>query len=196
MNKPRLIVATSNRGKVKELDALLRDRAIVETLLDHPEVGEIVEDRDSFEGNAGKKAEEVSRIVGRPALADDSGLCVDALGGAPGVYSARYAPGSDRDRYQKLLAEIASVPAGSRSARFVCAMALAVPGRETVFVRGVCEGEILFAPRGEGGFGYDPVFLVAGRSETMAELPMEEKNRISHRARALQAMLPRLLEVL
>jgi len=130
----------------------------------------------------------VARLLGVPALADDSGLEVDALGGAPGVRSARYAEGSDRDRWEKLLAALEDVPQERRQARFVCAMALAAPGRETVVVRGTCEGEILRAPSGEGGFGYDPVFLPRGQSRTMAELHRDEKGAISHRGRALRAI--------
>jgi XTP/dITP diphosphohydrolase len=126
------------------------------------------------------------------ALADDSGLSVDALEGAPGVYSARYAPGTDADRVRKLLGALTGVPAEKRSARFVCAMAFAVPGLKTTLVEGTCEGSIGHDPRGENGFGYDPVFLVGGGPKTMAELTMSEKNAISHRGQALRMIAPTL----
>ncbi|MFN2226659.1 MAG: non-canonical purine NTP pyrophosphatase, partial [Anaerolineae bacterium] len=136
---------------------------------------------------------------GLPTLADDSGLEVDALDGAPGVRSARYAgPGaSDIDRYRKLLAVLAGVPPDRRSARFRCVVALALPDGQVHTAEGACEGEIGFAPRGEFGFGYDPVFIVAGQEgRTMAELEPEVKNCISHRARAVEAMLPDLPRLL
>lgn len=186
-----LVIATSNPGKVVELRALLPDLSI-RTLADYPSVPAVVEDRDTFEGNAKKKAEEVCAQLREPVLADDSGLCVDALNGAPGVYSARYAAGTDLKRYEKLLRELSAVPAASRGARFVCVMALARPGAATIVVEGVCEGTITMAPRGESGFGYDPVFLVEGGPKTMAELSMDEKNVLSHRARALAKMRPHL----
>lgn len=184
----RLVVATTNEGKVVELRAGLIG-VTVETLKDHPSIVMPEETGDTFEANARLKAEHVARVLGVPALADDSGLVVDALGGAPGVRSARYVDGSDRDRYLALLANLEGVEA--RSCRFVCAMALAVPGSATRVEAGACEGQIGRAPRGEGGFGYDPVFVVED-GRTMAELSVAEKNGRSHRGRALAKMRPHL----
>jgi XTP/dITP diphosphohydrolase len=186
-----LVVATANPGKAGEIRALLPGLSI-ETLADHPAIAMPPEDEPTFAGNAVLKARFVSEALKVPALADDSGLCVDALGGAPGVRSARYGPGSDEARVDKLLRAISSVPDGERTARFVCAMALAVPGRDPVLVEGVVEGMIARAPRGSNGFGYDPIFLVGGGPRTLAEYPMDEKNAVSHRGRALRAMLPHL----
>jgi XTP/dITP diphosphohydrolase len=159
--------------------------------------GEIVEDADTFAGNARKKAEEVAQLSGWPTLADDSGLCVDALGGAPGVRSARYAgePSDAAANCKKLIAALADVPP-PRTARFHCALAVARPGTPTVVVEEACEGEILTAPRGSGGFGYDPLFLLPELGRTMAELSLDEKNRLSHRARAMSGMAPHLRKVL
>lgn len=183
----RLFFASGNPGKAKELRALLPGVEVLtlaEQPLDMPE-----ETGSTFEANAMLKAEAASAALGIPALADDSGLAVDALGGRPGVRSARYAPGSDADRYRKLLSEMEGQ--ADRNARFVCALALAVPGAATETVRGTCEGRIGTEASGHEGFGYDPVFyLEDGRS--MAQLSKPEKNAISHRGEALRAMLPRL----
>lgn len=190
--RPVLILATGNPGKAREVQALLPD-VEVETLADHPEVVMPPEDGETFAENAQAKAEHVARVLGVPALADDSGLVVDALGGAPGVRSARYAEGSDRDRCAALLAALADVPDGARAARFACAMAFARPGAPTELTEGTCEGEIGRALVGEGGFGYDPLFIVEGAGgRTMAEHAAAEKNAISHRGRALAAMRPHL----
>lgn len=186
-----LLVATANAHKVEELRALLPDLSI-RSLLEMPSVPAVVEDGATFEENARKKAEEISRAFGVPVLADDSGLCVDALDGAPGVYSARYAEGTDMKRYEKLLLALREVPVSARGARFVCVIALAIPGATTILVRGECLGAIDTAPKGELGFGYDPVFIVGAGPRTMAELSMEEKNRISHRGRALELIRPHL----
>lgn len=191
MNKPVLVLATGNPGKAVEVQALLPN-VHVETLADHPEVVMPPEDAETFAGNARIKAEHVCRALGVAALADDSGLEVDALGGAPGVRSARYAEGTDRDRYEKLLSALEGVPDALRGARFRCAMAFARPGDLTAETEGTCLGRIARAPAGEGGFGYDPVFLVAGGARTMAELSREQKNAVSHRANALSAMRPLL----
>lgn len=190
-----LVFATRNRGKLHELEALVAPLGLaVVSAASLPEAPEVEEDGDTFEANAVKKAREVGLATGLPALADDSGLEVDILGGAPGVYSARYAgPGAgDRANNEKLLEELAAVPEVDRGAHFTCVMAFADPAGalgETVHVtRGRCDGRLLFAPRGEGGFGYDPLFYVPDRGLTFAELPREVKNSISHRARALAAM--------
>jgi XTP/dITP diphosphohydrolase len=189
-----LVIATANAHKTIELRELFPDLSI-KTLADFPAIPPVVEDGETFEDNAKKKAEEIAAVLKEPVLADDSGICVDVVGGAPGVRSARYAEGSDLTRYEKLLRALVDVPAGLRAARFVCVMALAVPGLPTVLERGVCEGSIAFQPRGEKGFGYDPVFIVGHGPRTMAELPMSEKNFVSHRGRAAAAMRPHLLRM-
>ncbi|NOK23161.1 RdgB/HAM1 family non-canonical purine NTP pyrophosphatase [Corallococcus carmarthensis] len=194
--KPKLLFATGNAGKLRELRALVGDAVEVVSLKDLPPVPEPVEDGATFEANAVKKAREYSEATGLPALADDSGLCVDALDGRPGVLSARYAPGDDRARYEKLLAELSGVPDEKRTASFRCALALVTgkKGDEPRVEVGRCEGVILRAPKGTNGFGYDPVFQVDGEGgRSMAELAPEEKSRVSHRARAFQLMRRHLL---
>jgi XTP/dITP diphosphohydrolase len=203
----RIVLATRNRGKLEEVRrALLGSPLEVECMEDagvDPAL-ELQEPEATFEGNALSKARQLQERLSGWALADDSGLEVDALGGAPGVRSARYAGAptgragsSDRDRANtaKLLAALAGVPATRRTARFVCALALLGPTGACWQVRGACEGRILEAPRGHGGFGYDPVFLPEGFDRSMAELDLEEKNRISHRGRALAELLHRLESV-
>lgn len=199
MSLPRVVFATGNAHKAEELAALVAGKLAVETLAAHPGVIMPEETGETFEANAVLKAEHVARALGLPAIADDSGLEVIALGGSPGVRSARYAPGTDADRVTKLLGALGGT--ADRSARFVCAMALAVPGQPTRVVRGTVAGHIGHAPRGGHGFGYDPVFVLAPEecralgldgSPTMAELPGEAKNRISHRGRALRALWPTL----
>ena len=197
----KLLIATNNPGKVREYEELLGDLSGVEITFPAREglSLEVVESGQTFEENARLKAGAFCAVSGLPTLADDSGLEVDALDGAPGVRSARYAgPGaSDIDRYRKLLAVLAGVPPDRRSARFRCVVALALPDGQVHTAEGACEGEIGFAPRGEFGFGYDPVFIVAGQEgRTMAELEPEVKNCISHRARAVEAMLPDLPRLL
>jgi XTP/dITP diphosphohydrolase len=167
------------------------------TLVGADDVGgipDVVEDGETFEHNARKKAREVARAKGMPTLADDSGLEVDALGGAPGVYSARYAGegASDADNNEKLLRALADVPPERRTARFRCALAFADPeghlGGDELVAYGAVEGVIGATPRGEEGFGYDRLFFALGRDETMAEIDPALKNRMSHRARAAEAM--------
>ena len=184
----RLVLATANMGKAVEIRAALPG-VIVETLADHPQLTSPVEDGATFIDNARIKADAVVKALGVPALADDSGLAVDALDGEPGVLSARYAEGTDKDRYRKLLTALADVPDEARTARFVCAMAFIRPGAPAVFTEGHVEGRIRRTASGAGGFGYDPVFgLDDGR--TMAQLSTADKNVISHRGRALKALLP------
>jgi XTP/dITP diphosphohydrolase len=191
----RLLLATRNEGKARELRDLLRGEALeLETLATHPEVGELDETGTSFEENAELKARQCARAAGCWALGEDSGLMVDALGGEPGVRSARYAGihGDDAANIRRLLRALEGVrdPSGRR-ARFVCTMALADPrGRVVARVRGVCEGRIAFQPRGENGFGYDPCFVLEGEDVTMAELRTREKALVSHRAHALRTILP------
>jgi XTP/dITP diphosphohydrolase len=150
---------------------------------------EVEEDRDTFHGNAEKKAIAFMKATGLPSLADDSGLCVDALGGRPGVYSARYAP-TDPERIAKLLSELRDVT--DRRARFVCALCLARPDGALETAEGTCEGEIVHAPRGAHGFGYDPIFLIPSLGKTLAELTRPEKAGLSHRGKAMRAMAPNL----
>lgn len=183
----QLFFATGNAGKAREIRSLLPGVEVL-TLAERP-LAMPEETGETFEANAVLKAEAAATTLGIPAIADDSGLEVDALGGAPGVRSARYAPGTDADRYRALLSALDG--RADRAARFVCAMALARPGHRTITVRGTCEGRIGEAPRGEGGFGYDPVFVLED-GRTMAELSREEKNARSHRGAALAALRPHL----
>jgi len=184
-----LVVATRNRGKLQEIQALL-DGIVVTVCCaaDFAGFPETIEDGLTFQENALKKAREAMIFTGLPALADDSGLVVDALNGSPGVYSARFAGegADDAANNRRLLEELDGVPAGQRQAAFVCVLAFVTPaGVEQVF-SGRVGGEILAAGRGDGGFGYDPLFLVDGFDRTMAELSLLEKNAISHRGQALQ----------
>ena len=192
-------MATRNRNKVRELAHLLADLDVeVISLADRPEVPDVVEDGDTFTANAVKKARAVAAVTGLPALADDSGLEVDALHGLPGVQSARYAGvgHDDAANNRKLLAALAGVPPARRTARFRCAIALADPtgalGAAVEVREGACEGVILDAPRGTGGFGYDPHFLDPATGLTAAELPLERKNELSHRGKAMRALIARL----
>ncbi len=205
MSRP-LVFATRNKGKLVELrqllpgvDVLSVDEAAQRLGIEIPEV---VEDADTFAGNAIKKAREVSAITKLPALADDSGLEVDALGGAPGVYSARYAGegAGDAANNTKLLAALVNVPPEQRTARFRAVLALADVlgplGDETITADGVCEGVVLEAARGTGGFGYDPLFLFPELGQTFAELGVGTKGDLSHRAKAMRAIKPQLLSYL
>jgi XTP/dITP diphosphohydrolase len=187
-----LVVATRNAGKLREIRRLLGERGMaVKGLECFPELPEVVEDGDSFAANARKKAETIARLTGRLTLADDSGLSVDALAGRPGVYSARFAGpcASDEDNNHCLLRELVGVTAGERGAAFCCVMALCTPEGRCELFEGRLNGRILAAPRGTGGFGYDPLFLVPEYGRTLAELPLDIKNRISHRGRALRQVL-------
>lgn len=183
----RLVLATRNAGKVRELVSLLGPLGVeVASLADYPGLPEIPEEGDTFEANAVFKAREVARLTGETALADDSGLEVDALDGAPGVHSARFAgePKDDAANNAKLLRLLEGVPPERRTARFRCVVALATPEGEVYTAEGSSEGVILDRPRGENGFGYDPLFYVPALGKTFAELDMEVKNRISHRGKA------------
>lgn len=187
-----LVVATRNQGKLREIRALLEGSGIVVLGLDaFPDLPEVEEDGATFEANARKKAATVARLTGRLTLADDSGLEVAALGGRPGVHSARFAGESarDADNNAKLLQALAAIPQEKRQGAFCCAMALCDSDGECRVFFGRVEGIVLESPRGEGGFGYDPLFLVREYGRTMAELPMEIKNRISHRGQALRQAL-------
>lgn len=183
------MLATRNRDKCAELAALLGDLGIrLRTLADFPEVPDVIEDGETCEANAVKKARAVAWHTGLPAIADDTGLQVEALGGRPGVYAARYAgeTASYEDNWRKLLRELEGVQREQRRARFITVAAVARPSAEKVaVVEGVLEGFIAEAPVGTQGFGYDPVFYVPELGKTLAQLTSDEKNRISHRARAV-----------
>lgn len=190
-----LVVATRNQGKLKEIRRLLAGVGIdVLSLAEFPDLPEVEEDGETFAENARKKGETVARLTGRLTLADDSGLTVEALGGDPGVRSARYAgeSASDADNNRKLLAALDGIPRDRRQGAFVCVMALCPPEGECTFFEGRVEGEILESPRGEEGFGYDPLFLVPQRGMTMAELPIDVKNALSHRGEALRKVVEHL----
>ncbi|MDR7486173.1 MAG: XTP/dITP diphosphatase [Armatimonadota bacterium] len=185
-----IVLATRNRGKVRELEALLADIPVrVRTLDDYPDIPPLPEIGRTFEANAVGKATAVARLTGCIALADDSGLEVDALGGAPGVDSATFLgpTATDDDRNAWVLGRLRGVPEGLRTARYRAVVAIATPDGTVRTFEGACEGRIAEEPRGEGGFGYDPIFIVPAYARTMAELPPEIKNQISHRARALAA---------
>ncbi|WP_110111534.1 XTP/dITP diphosphatase [Bacillus sp. CGMCC 1.16541] len=192
-----LIIATQNAGKVKEFQSLFHEKGfVVKSLLDFLHIEDIEETGTTFIENAMIKAEAVSQLLNKVVIADDSGLAVDALDGEPGVYSARYA-GNEKDNeanIQKVLMKLQGVPSEKRTARFHCALAIAIPNEETAVVEGTCEGTILEEKRGEGGFGYDPIFFVDEWNRTMAELSKEQKNNISHRAKALEKLVPLIEE--
>ncbi len=185
-----LVLATRNAGKAREVASIL---AALDVRIE-PLAADVMlpEEGDSYEANAVAKALAAARATGCVALGDDSGLEVDALGGAPGPLSARYGGAGldDAARSAALLAALEAVPDAARGARFVCVAAVATPRGEVATARGVCEGRLLRAPRGDGGFGYDPIFAVG--ESTMAELPAAEKDALSHRGRAFRALLPAL----
>lgn len=194
----KLLIASGNRHKVAEIAKLLQGTSWeVCSLADFPDVELPPEDAPDFAGNARIKAVAASKATGLWTLADDSGLAVDYLAGAPGVRSARYA-GEQKDdnaNNQKLLAAMQDCPQEQRTARFICALSLVSPTGEEFTAQGVCEGAIGYEERGELGFGYDPLFIMPDGLHTMAELDMAAKNQVSHRARALAALLPTLLEI-
>ena len=191
-----LVMATRNAGKVREMAELLGDLGVkLLGLADFPEIPDIPEEGATFAENALAKAKTVARLAGLPALADDSGLEVEALGGRPGVLSARYAQDrtaglipTDQDNWQKLLDELREVPQEKRQARFVCEIALYFPDGRLLTARGELAGLIAFKPQGTRGFGYDPVFWVPAYEATVAELDPATKNRISHRGQALRKL--------
>ncbi len=195
----KLLLASTNRGKLREMQALLGDLPVC--LLLPAEIGltlDVPEDGLTYTENAAIKARAYCEASGLPVLADDSGLDVDALNGAPGIHSARYAAwdcATDADRRRLLLEHLQAKPR-PWIARFRCAIALAVPGRPLAFSEGVCEGEIIPDERGNNGFGYDPIFLLRNMGKTMAELSMDEKNQLSHRALAIKAALPQITAML
>lgn len=193
----RIVLATRNEHKVGELRAILAELGVAVDLVgvsEYPDVPDVAETELSFSGNALLKAVAVAEATGLPAIADDSGICVDALNGMPGIFSARWAGkhGDDEANLDLLLAQVSDVPEEHRGAKFVCAAALAEPDGRQVVEEGRIEGTLLRARRGQGGFGYDPIFQPHGYQVSTAELSSEEKNRISHRRRAFAALAPRL----
>lgn len=199
MSAPRLLIATSNRGKVREVRAMLAGKNLeLLTLDDFPGVAEAVEDGVTFEENARKKALHYHRLTGVATLADDSGLEVDALGGQPGIHSARFGgrQGDDAANNAKLVDMLRGVPIERRSARFQCVVALACRGEVSAVAQGTVEGVILDEPRGEMGFGYDPLFLLPDFGLTKAQLPLETKNQHSHRGQAVRNILPAISKLL
>ncbi|WP_314064114.1 ribonuclease PH [uncultured Vagococcus sp.] len=186
-----ILIATRNPGKAREFEALFKAKGYqIKTLLDFPEIPDVEETGTTFEANARLKAETIAKQFNCLVLADDSGLIVDALNGQPGVYSARFAGAgkSDGANNAKLLHELTDVPADKRTARFHCTLVLAKPDQESLVVTGEIEGRILTIPRGDNGFGYDPLFYVPAKNQSMAELSEQEKNNISHRALAIKVL--------
>ncbi|MCU0545504.1 MAG: RdgB/HAM1 family non-canonical purine NTP pyrophosphatase [Oscillatoriaceae cyanobacterium Prado104] len=192
MNQRKLlVVATGNPGKLKEMQLYLQDLGWELQL--KPDDLEIEETGDTFIANACLKASVVATATGQWSIADDSGLMVDALGGKPGIYSARYGT-TDADRISRLLQELGS--AQNRQAQFVCAIAIARPdGTIALQIEGICRGEILHSPRGSGGFGYDPIFYVPAGQQTFAEMTPEIKRSYSHRGQAFQALIPQMATI-
>jgi XTP/dITP diphosphohydrolase len=192
-----IILATRNRGKIKEFEGLLAGFGVhFQSLADFGPIPEVVEDGDTFEENAYKKASQTARMLGFPALADDSGLVVEALDGEPGVRSARYAgeEAQDLENNRKLLEAMEG--AENRKAAFECVISIAVPRGPALTYEGRCEGEITLSPAGSNGFGYDPVFFYPPFGKTFAELTAEEKNRVSHRGKAMNELRAEFQKVL
>ena len=189
IEKKKIVIATKNPGKARDFAVLFEPKGYeVVTLLDYPEIEDVEETGYTFETNARKKAETIAELLGMTVLADDSGICIDALDGQPGVFSARFAGGmkSDAANNAKVLAMLGSQENPSRKAHFHCTLVLAHPDRESLVVEGDIEGEIAEFPIGDYGFGYDPLFYLPHLGKTMAELSDVEKNQISHRAIALK----------
>lgn len=189
----RFVLATHNPGKLREMGEILKDLGI--EVVSPKDLGitvDVEETGTTFAENAMLKAKTVCQAAGLPAIADDSGLCVDALNGAPGVYSARYGGEGldDKGRYLLLLSSLRGAP--TRAAHFACAVACAFPNGDTLTAEGRCDGSIAYAPLGEGGFGYDPVFLLPGTGKTFGQLSQEEKSAVSHRGKALKEFAGKL----
>jgi XTP/dITP diphosphohydrolase len=198
---PQVVLATRNPHKIVELSRIFEDAGIKVRLIGldpFPEAPDVVEDGLTFADNALKKARAIAEHTGFPAIADDSGLCVDALNGMPGVFSARWAGRQHDDgaNLRLLLDQIADVPDRQRGAQFVCAAAVVVPGSAESVVEGTVAGHVISEPRGHRGFGYDPIFVPDGDTRTTAELDPAEKDRISHRGRAVRALAPIVAKLL
>ena len=194
----RIVAATKNKHKIEEIQAITGEfgmNVVSRTDAGVPDI-EIEEDGDTFEENSEKKAREIMELCGEITIADDSGLMVDALGGAPGVISARFAgeDGNDLKNNEKLLALLADTAPDDRTARFVSVITMVYPDGRKIVARGECEGHIIYKPKGSNGFGYDPLFVPIGFDRTFAELSSGEKNQISHRAIALQNLKMKLFE--
>jgi XTP/dITP diphosphohydrolase len=200
--KHQLLLATRNKGKVIEFQRILEAIAPGEieliSLDSFPNLGDVEETGESFEENALLKATQMCKESGLAAIADDSGICIDALGGAPGIYSARWAGdhGNDQANNEKVLSQLKDVPAGARGAHFRCVAALALPDGRTHTEEGRFEGEILNSPMGENGFGYDPIFKPSGFEISSAQMSPEQKDSLSHRGKALRALAPHAIELL
>jgi XTP/dITP diphosphohydrolase len=187
----QLFLATRNKGKIREIEELLKGFEIsLTSLRDYPDAPDVVENGEAYRDNALKKARFFTRWTGRLTLADDSGLEVDYLQGRPGVFSARYSGdgGDDRENNRKLLRELKGIPRGKRGAVFRCVMALVAPWGDEEVVEGECRGQIGLEETGERGFGYDPLFIIPRYGKTVAELSLAEKNRVSHRGKALRKL--------
>lgn len=187
----KMVLASKNQHKAEEISSILGGSIEIITQ-DAAGVGDIdvVEDGMTFEENAAKKAETIMKATNLPTIADDSGLCVDALDGRPGVFTARFAGenATDDENISKLLNELSGIPSGKRTASFVCVIAVAVPGEETKLFKGECKGLIAFEKKGDNGFGYDPVFFIPEYNKSMAEISPSVKNAISHRSNALKKL--------
>lgn len=196
---PLVVLASRNRKKIAEMHELLNPHGIrVQSAADFPQMGEVVEDGNSFAENAAKKASETAACIGEWSLGEDSGLVVDALAGAPGIYSARYsgANATDESNNARLVKELENVPDEKRTAHYVCSIAVADPtGEVRIRAEGKCRGLIALAPRGTNGFGYDPYFLLPEYHRTFGELGAVAKRHLSHRARAFERLVPLLLPV-
>lgn len=191
----KFVVASKNKGKLKEIEEILRGFPFQVVSMEEEGISDDIEENGTtFEENALIKAKAVNNMLNEVVMADDSGLEVDFLNGAPGIYSARFAGegATDEDRNNKLLKLLEGVPFENRTARFVCAIAVAFPGGEHFTVRGTCEGHIGFKPEGENGFGYDPLFFMPEYGMTTAQMKSEEKHNISHRGKALRMMIEEL----
>ncbi len=193
----RIVIATGNKDKVREINEILKGTEF--DAVSMKEIGidpEIIEDADSFEGNALIKARTVHELTKEYVMADDSGLCIDALNGAPGIYSARFC-GEDstyEEKFKKIFEMLKDVPEEKRTAQFVCAIAVVRPDGSSFTVRGECHGILHEKPMGEGGFGYDPIFYVPEFGMTTAQMTKDQKNSISHRGKALRAMVDKLTQ--
>ncbi len=195
--KQILVLASTNKGKTREIQDLLKDFPLdIKNLNDFGPIPEVIEDGSTFDDNAFKKASFTARILGYPAMADDSGLCVEALDGAPGVFSARYAGdnATDADNVAKLLAELDSHE--NRRASFQCVISIAVPTGAALTYEGSCEGIITREPAGENGFGYDPLFFFPAYNKTFAQLTMAEKAQVSHRGNAVKQVADEMDKIL
>ncbi|MBU1194846.1 MAG: XTP/dITP diphosphatase [Proteobacteria bacterium] len=192
-----IVLATTNKGKTREIQKLLENTSVeIKNLSDFGPIPEIIEDGATFDDNAYKKASLTARFLGYPAMADDSGLCVDALEGAPGVYSARYAGenATDQDNVEKLLKDMEGQE--NRSAGFKCVISIAVPTGAALTYEGECRGVLTTEPQGDNGFGYDPLFFYPELNKTFAQLTVEEKGKVSHRGRALKQVADEMNKII